>query len=126
VIVVDSSALMAIVLRESEASRCRDALLRVEGVSISAATLAETLIVALGKNVRQEIEDWMGVLDIQVEPVTEPLALAAAEAFRVWGKGRHPAGLNYGDCFSYALAKSLNRPLLYVGADFSLTDVKGA
>ncbi|MGO9740010.1 MAG: type II toxin-antitoxin system VapC family toxin [Roseiarcus sp.] len=110
-IVVDSSALIAIVLREPDAEACFLAMRGRGPVHVSAATLAETLIVAIRKN---------------IEPVTEADARNAADAFRRWGKGRHPAALNYGDCFAYALAKELNCPLLFVGGDFSDTDIVSA
>jgi ribonuclease VapC len=126
VIVVDTSALKAIFLEETEAEGCSDRIITEDIVLISTATLAETLIVAMRKNVENDISAFVYLFQIQVEPVTESLARKAAEAYRTWGKGRNPAGLNYGDCFSYALAKDINCPLLFVGDDFSKTDVAAA
>lgn len=65
-------------------------------------------------------------LDVTVVPVDAPLAWAALDAFRTYGKSRHPAGLNFGDCFSYALSKVTGQPLLFVGEDFARTDIKAA
>ena len=124
-IVVDTSALVAILLGETEAARCSERLVAEERVIISAATLAETLIVATRKNVTY-VDSFIYLFQIEVEPVTEDLARKTAEAYRAWGKGRNPASLNYGDCFAYALAKDRNCPLLFVGDDFSQTDVAAA
>jgi len=125
-IAVDSSALMAVVLGEAEADACI-AIMEVEpGLVISAATLAEVLIVAHRRNVAQEIVGLVEGLDITVQPVTEAGARRVAAAYARWGKGVHPAGLNFGDCFAYALAKENDCPLLYVGCDFEQTDVIAA
>lgn len=125
-IVVDTSALMAIVLGEADAPRCKGALASSERVVMSAATLAETLIVGIRKQAGADIATLIQDLGIEVEPLTERSAISAAEAYRWWGKERNPASLNYGDSFSYALAKDLDCPLLFVGADFSKTDLTPA
>ena len=124
-IVVDSSALIAIALAEPDAERCMRALHEAERVSISAATVTETLIVAFGRECEAPIRAIFDRLGLVVEPVTEARARAAADAYRRYGKGWHAAALNYGDCFAYALAIEHGCPLLYVGEDFAKTDVAG-
>jgi len=124
--VIDSSALMAIFLVEADASIYASAILNDWIRLISAATLAEASIVAI----RRRQPDPIAALDILttrlrlvVIPVDHEQALLARDGFRRFGKGRHPAGLNFGDCFSYALAKQRGEPLLFKGNDFSQTDV---
>ena len=124
--VIDSSALMAIFLVEADAAIYASAILNDRIRLISAATLAEASIVAI----RRRQPDPIAALDILttrlrlvVIPVDHEQALLARDGFRRFGKGRHPAGLNFGDCFSYALAKQHGEPLLFKGNDFSQTDV---
>lgn len=125
-IVIDSSALLAMVLEEPEADRCRKATDEGGELRISAATVAETLIVANSRSVRTLVDALLARLDIEVVPVTAITAERVADAYRQWGKGNHPAGLNFGDCFAYALAKELACPLLFIGNDFARTDVMRA
>jgi ribonuclease VapC len=122
-IAVDTSALMAIVLGEPESDACIAALETEDTLLISASTIAETLIVSAKKNVGEEIAGLIDDLGIEVVPVTLGSAQRVAEAYSRWGKGNHRAGLNFGDCFSYALAKENACPLLYVGKDFAKTDI---
>jgi ribonuclease VapC len=124
--VIDSSALMAIFLNEPDASIYASAILNDPIRLISAAILAEASIVAI----RRRQPDPIAALDILTTrlrlvaiPVDHEQALLARDGFRRFGKGRHPAGLNFGDCFSYALAKQRGEPLLFKGNDFSQTDV---
>lgn len=117
-IVVDTSALMAIVLDEPEAERCADCIASERDIRISAATIAEALIVAAQRNVGSEMERLIAGLPFEVIPVTEASARRVADAYAKWGKGNHPAGLNFGDCFAYVAAQELNCPLLFVGEDF--------
>ncbi len=124
-IVVDTSALMAILLNEPSASDCIR-VLRDEDLVISAGTVAEALIVAERRQVLKEMTRMIEGLGFEVANVTSADARHVAEAYRVWGKGLHPAGLNFGDCFAYALAKARDCALLYVGDDFSKTDIAGA
>jgi ribonuclease VapC len=126
VIVVDTSALIAILLKEHEAPRCKSAIAVDDNPKISAATLAEAAIVANGCKVSAGMAVLLGQLDLQVVPVTAATADQLAEAYRQWGKGNHPAGLNFDDCFAYALAKELGCPLLFIGNDFARTDVMRA
>lgn len=125
-IAVDTSALMAIVLAEAEADACMDVLAEQAEVLISAGTVAEALIVARGRNVADEVVALIDGLGMTISPVTEATARNISQAYAQWGKGVHPAGLNFGDCFAYALAKENGCPLLYVGRDFARTDLVAA
>lgn len=125
--VVDTSALLAILLDEPESLRCADALEIVPAAFLSAASRVELDIVVvnkLGDEALSDVDDLIDVAGIQVEPVTSAHWVLARQAYLAFGKGRgHPAQLNFGDCFSYALAKELQMPLLFVGKDFSATDI---
>ncbi|MES2722713.1 MAG: type II toxin-antitoxin system VapC family toxin [Pseudomonadota bacterium] len=125
-IVVDTSALLAIVLDEPASESCIAVLEAETEVLISAATLAEALIVAARCGVASELDQLVVGLAFTVVPLTESAARLVSEAYAQWGKGLHPAGLNYGDCFAYVLAKENNCALLFVGDDFPRTDVKAA
>lgn len=124
-IVVDTSALIAVAANEPEAAACEAALI-ANDLLLSAATLAETLIVARRKKVEDSVQVLLDSLGLEVIEVSEGLAVMAAEAYGRWGKGFHPARLNYGDCFSYALAELYECPLLYIGEDFARTDIRSA
>jgi ribonuclease VapC len=123
VIVVDTSALMAIVLREAEAGACVDVLEAETEVLVSACTVAEALIVAGRRRVGDEMARLIDGLAFEIVTVTSTSARRVAQAYERWGKGAHPAGLNFGDCFAYALAMENSCSLLFVGDDFSKTDV---
>jgi ribonuclease VapC len=123
-IAVDTSALMAIVLKETTSSACAAALETETEVIISAATVAEALIAAGCKNVAAEMARLIEELNLIIEPLSSEGAYRAARAYAVWGKGIHPAALNFGDCFSYELAKENSCPLLFVGEDFAKTDIE--
>jgi len=125
-IAVDTSALMAVILREPDASACITALDEADEIVISAATFAEALLVAGLRNIGPEMRELVEELGCEVAPVTEADARRVARAYARWGKGVHPAGLNFGDCFAYALAEERGWPLLYVGEDFSRTDIVSA
>jgi len=125
VIAVDTSALMAILLGESEASACANALATNDRIVISAATVAEALIVAERRNLGVEMVKLVDGLGFETVAVTLGMARRVADSYARWGKGLSPAGLNVGDCFAYEVAKTRDCPLLYVGADFSRTDVAG-
>jgi ribonuclease VapC len=122
-IVVDTSALMAIVLDEPEAERCMTELAGEPNLSISAVTVAEALIVADRRGMQAEMVDLLGGLGFAVEAADGSTAHGVAEAYRAWGKGNAPAGLNFGDCFAYQLAQRHACPLLFVGNDFARTDI---
>jgi ribonuclease VapC len=125
VIAVDTSALMAIVLSEPEADRCMAALEAESEVVMSAGTLAEAMIVADRRNVAQAMRGLIDGLGIDIVTVTPAAARRIALAYARWGKGQHPAALNFGDCFAYDVAKENACPLLFVGNDFSRTDLTG-
>jgi ribonuclease VapC len=127
--IVDTSAIMAILQKEPEAPAFGAALTEGARIAISAATLAELCVVAescAGAAVWAEVEALMADAAIEVAPFTAEQAALAREGWRRFGKGRHPAGLNLGDCFAYALAQERGEPLLFKGGDFALTDVRRA
>ena len=121
---VDTSALIAIVLREAEADRCKAALEEEPDLLISAGTVAEALIVAARRNLVEEMNWLIDGLGFDIVSVTPASARRIAAAYARWGRGAHPAGLNFGDCFSYEVAKEHSCPLLYVGEDFAKTDLE--
>ncbi len=124
--IVDSSALMAIVLDEPDADALLRALSRTQQRKISAATWVKVHLVvdSLEQHpaVKSRFEDLMIRLKFDVVAVDADMAWFARRANLTYGKGRHPARLNFGDCFSYALAKQRGEPLLFKGNDFSQTD----
>jgi ribonuclease VapC len=124
-IVVDTSALMAIVLNGPEADACIAALEAEDRLLISAGTVAEALIVSARWNVGAQLSRLIDELGFEVVAVTLASARRFAQAYEKWGKGMHPAALNPGDCFAYAVAKEQGCRLLYVGDDFSKTDIEG-
>lgn len=124
-IALDSSALIEVVAEQPMADACADVLLRSDLI-ISAATLAEALIVSRRKKVARQLDQLIELLRLDVEDVDAAFAQRAAFAYARWGKGFHPADLNYGDSFSYALAEMYDCPLLYVGNDFAQTDIRRA
>lgn len=124
-IAVDTSALMAVLLDEREALACVEALANSDRIAISAATFAEALVVAERRGVGTEMAALIDGLALDVETVTLAVALRVADVYARWGKGIDPAGLNFGDCFAYDVAKTRGCPLLYVGKDFARTDIAG-
>jgi ribonuclease VapC len=124
--VVDSSAIMAMLFDESEARQLYRKLLEAPRALISAATFLETAIVVDQRIRRPEIEfdDFIQSTGMDIVPVTASHARLAREAYRRFGRGNHRATLNFGDCFSYALAKVTDEPLLSKGNDFQLTDIR--
>ena len=124
--VIDTSALIAILLQEPEAQALALAVDRAATRLLSAATLLETAMVIearKGEVGGRELDLLLYRAGIEVVAVDQEQAEIARIAWRKYGKGRHPANLDYGDCFSYALAKASGSPLLYKGTDFSLTDI---
>jgi ribonuclease VapC len=126
VIAVDTSALIAIVLREPQAAACEAALEANTELLISAGTVAEALIVASRRNVSEEMQRLIDIFSFTVVPITGAAARRVAAAYDRWGRGVHAAALNVGDCFSYEVAKANDCPLLFVGADFAQTDIGSA
>ncbi len=125
-IVVDTSALMAILLGEAESEACMDVIEGAETLVISAGTVAEALIVADRRGLGEEMRRLLDGLGFEIAPVAPASARLVADAYARWGKGVHPAGLNFGDCFAYALASERVAPLLYMGDDFARTDIAAA
>ncbi len=126
--VIDTSALMAILKREPEAEAFSRAIERDPVRLISAATAFEGYIVAVtqrGEDGGRLLDDLCGQMALEVIPVSARHLELARGGFLRFGKRRHPAGLNFGDCFSYALAVASGQPLLFKGGDFGLTDVRG-
>jgi ribonuclease VapC len=125
-VVIDTSALIAILLEESLAERLGRAIRGAPTRRISAASILEAGIVVqarLREAGERRLDRLLNHLQVEVIPFTEDHAGIARDAFRRFGRGNHPAKLNYGDCFSYALARALGEPLLFVGDDFSQTDI---
>ena len=123
-IAVDTSALMAIVLDEAEASACIAAIEAEQEILISAGTVAESLIVSARRKVGEEMASIIDGLGFEIVTVTPAAARRIAQAYARWGKGVNRAALNLGDCFAYEVAKEHACRLLYVGEDFSRTDIE--
>ena len=127
--VIDSSALLAIILNEPDASIYAAAILNSAGPKLSTASFVEVSMVAMrlrSPDPTALLDNLIDRFEIAIISVDQEQAVLAREAFRRFGKGRHPAGLNFGDCFSYALAKQTGEPLLYKGYDFRQTDIPSA
>ena len=127
--VLDSSAILAILADEPERAAFVDAIEADEMRLISAATFVEVSIVIearYGTAGSRLLDQFFERAAVEIVPVDEEQAREARRAFSTFGKGRHPAGLNFGDCFSYALAAAIAEPLLFKGEDFARTDVTRA
>ncbi|MBV8776462.1 MAG: type II toxin-antitoxin system VapC family toxin [Alphaproteobacteria bacterium] len=122
-IAVDTSALMAIALDEPQADACIAAIATEDEIVISAGTLAEALIVSARRNVGKQMAHAIDRLSSTIVPVTETAARELGEIYERWGRGMHPAALNFGDCFAYQVAKQYRCRLLYLGNDFGKTDI---
>lgn len=127
--IVDSSAILAILNREPDAELYDERIALAENCRISAANLLETAIVTEsrgGPEAGNELDMFLESADIEVAPVTSSQVSTARRAWRRFGKGRHRAALNFGDCFAYALSATTGEPLLFKGNDFTHTDVNAA
>jgi ribonuclease VapC len=127
--VLDSSAILAILLDEPERATFTRLVEEDQRRLVSAATLVEVSIVIesrKGEPGRQLLERFLDLTTAEIMPVTADHADLACDAFRRYGKGRHPAGLNFGDVFAYVLAKTAGEPLLFKGNDFTRTDIASA
>jgi ribonuclease VapC len=127
--IVDTSALMAILFAESDAEQFATAIAEATLCRLSAGSFVEAAVVIESHSkggAGHQLDALLREAKIKIEPVTEAQAQVARQAFLDFGKGRHPAGLNFGDCFAYALAKSTGEPLLFKGSDFARTDVLAA
>lgn len=127
--IIDSSALVAVVFAEPEGERISRAITHADLRFLSAANYLESSIVIVSRlreSGLQELDNLIALFNMNVFPVSRKQADIARDAFLKFGKGRHKAGLNFGDCFAYALAKERNLPLLFKGTDFSQTDIEVA
>ena len=125
--VIDTSTLLAILQNEPERRKFNEAIEAAETRSISTASFLEISMIVesrYGADGVRDLDLLIAKAKVSLVPVDEDQAHLARQGFQKFGKGRHPAGLNYGDCFSYALARSLEQPLLFKGNDFSQTDVE--
>ena len=128
VMVLDTSAIMSILRQEDDAAQLAACVARASSICISAVTRLEAFTVAMarGEIGSQKLAELLGQLSPQVIAFDEVQSSLAVTAVKAFGKGHHPARLNFGDCCAYALAKSLNLPLLYKGNDFAQTDIVSA
>jgi ribonuclease VapC len=127
--IIDSSAIVAILLLEPEGSHFAELIDRAPRRCIAAPNLVEIAMVVStrkGAEAITKIGAFLASADIEIVPFTVEHASAAREAFLRYGKGRHPAGLNFGDCIAYATAKLEAMPLLFKGGDFARTDIEAA
>ncbi|MGH6897420.1 MAG: type II toxin-antitoxin system VapC family toxin [Geminicoccaceae bacterium] len=125
--IVDTSALLAVFFEEPEAEDFARTVARAEVSRISAANLLEAGIVADSQTdprTGRQLDALVANFHLRIEPVTEEQVRIARQACVDFGRGKHPAKLNFGDCFAYALAKATGEPLLFMGDDFAQTDIK--
>lgn len=128
-VIIDTSALVAILYHEPEGPSFVRLIHDAESCRISVANHVELLMVVesqLGPQGMRQAENFFRRAGIAIEPVTVEQGELARQAFLDYGKGRHKAGLNFGDCFAYALAKAAGEPLLFKGDDFARTDIEAA
>ena len=127
--IIDSSALLAILYREPDSPEFEQAIATTPKCRMSVANALEASIVVEGRGgvaAGDELEAFLESTGIDLAPVTAEQLVAARRAWRRFGKGNHPAGLNFGDCFAYALAETTGEPLLFKGDDFARTDIASA
>ena len=127
--IVDTSAILAVLFDEPDARRYAAALQAAPRRRISVANALEATVVSEGRSgvaAGDDLDRFFDRFGIQPEPVTVEQLQAARRAWRRFGRGNHPAALNFGDCFAYALAEVTGEPLLFKGGDFALTDVEAA
>ena len=127
--VIDTSAIVAILFQEPDAEEYARAISAAQHCMMSAVSRVELSLVIEGRKGepgRVLLDDFLAQTGIEIVAVTTAQADAAIDAFRRFGKGRHAAGLNIGDCFAYGLAKTIEQPLLFKGTDFRLTDIPAA
>ncbi len=127
--IIDTSAVLAVLFGEPDAGRYEEAIAAAWPRRMSVVALLEAAVVVEGRGgaaAGQELDTLLERSEIELAPVTPEHANAARRAWRRFGKGNHPAALNFGDCFAYALAKTAGEPLLFKGEDFSRTDIEAA
>ena len=125
--IIDTSALLAILFDEPDGPVLLRLVVEAPTRLMSAANAVEAWIVAdrhANPAKARALDELIETVGIDIEPVTVSQARIAREAYKNYGKGNHPAGLNYGDCFAYALAKATGQPLLFKGEDFTQTDIQ--
>ena len=127
--IVDTSAVLAVLFREPDARRYEDAMAEAWPRRMSVVALLEAAVVVEGRGgtaAGHELDVLLETAEVELVPLTLEHAAAARHAWRRFGKGNHPAALNFGDCFAYALAKVTGEPLLFKGDDFARTDIEAA
>ena len=127
--ILDTSALLAVLFDEVDADHYEHSINDAIACRMSVANYLEAILVVesrLSEEGGRELDNYLEAAEIELESVTPEQVQAARLAWRRFGKGNHPAGLNFGDCFAYALAEVTGEPLLYKGEDFALTDVESA
>jgi ribonuclease VapC len=127
--VIDTSAIVAILRNEPDAIRLEKALVSDPVRLVPATCVLEARMVLVsrrGEHALAEIDLWLSKIEADIIPVDADLVDLATQAWLIYGKGRHPAGLNFADCFSYALAKRADEALLFIGNDFSQTGIEAA
>ena len=126
--ILDTSAILAILFKEADAPYFARKIVAAVPCRMSVANLLEAAIVigGRGESAESDLDRFVGAAEIELMPVTAEQVECAREAWRRFGKGNHPAALNFGDCFAYALARTTGEPLLFKGEDFSRTDVESA
>ena len=127
--IIDTSAVMTILFGEIGSERYDGTIAEATPCRMSIVNFVEAAMVLEGRRgtpAGQALDDYLAASNIELVPVTLEQAQAARRAWRRFGKGNHPAGLNFGDCFAYALAEVTREPLLFKGRDFELTDIEAA
>jgi len=127
--IVDTSAIIAVLRNEPDALAIGEAMQRSQVCRLSAVTYVEAGVVTDSNRnpvLSRRLDELIRDVRMRIETVTPQQAQIARQAYRDFGKGRHKAGLNFGDCFAYALAKDLDEPLLFKGTDFTHTDIEAA
>jgi ribonuclease VapC len=127
--VIDTSAIIAILRSEPEAAALERTVVANPIRLVPATCVLEArmaLVSRRGEHALAEIDLWLARIEADIVPVDADLVNVATQAWLTYGKGRHPAALNFADCFSYALAKRADEPLLFIGKDFSQTDIEAA
>jgi ribonuclease VapC len=127
--VIDTTAIVAILRSEPEAAALEEAVVanHIRLVPATCVLQARMVLVSRrGEHALAEIDLWLARIEADIVPVDADLVNVATQAWLTYGKGRHPAALNFADCFSYALAKRADEPLLFIGKDFSQTDIEAA
>jgi ribonuclease VapC len=128
-LILDSSAVIAVLFREKQYERLKEAMAATDILAIGAPTLFETgmvMISRMGEPGRGLIAQFLEQFGVTVIPFGDSHWQTASEAFTQYGKGRHPAALNLGDCMTYATAQVAEKPLLFIGNDFAQTDIEAA